>query len=531
MINFQTPRGVRRESRTEVGRFRGGKLAPVMAVAVRPSEGGMLSQSVTLELDPIAGRMITPITGELISVFVPVQAIDEIKDPAAAYAGMTEVIREKLLSGNPLFGLETEGELSKRMGVVPRSISGVKKVSEAARLAHNAAVNHLRRRKYIKAAQILHSNTALTPALLSQTILERMNAVLDPDDRINGQVQLEIPNMVLPVNGIFAGGSIGSAYASGMAMRGVTAAQDFTTTSTNAIPTSAAGGQLGIKVTTTGATGRPDVTATLNGATAGNVSLTDFYRAEDMDRLTRTMEQIVTENPEHGEEMVLRWAHGLSVDMGKVPIVIHEQKRIFGRNIVGATDSAGIAAEVMRSDMMLQMSFSVPVPKTELGGVIVTFACIKPDETIASQPHPILSDVWGLDNFVADEMAYDPVPVTFRDLDANCSAGQESTVAFYTGLNSLKALYVQYGLNRQLDPNTVANKTAVWQLEVPLSVTPSSVLYPETLAHYPFADQLAEVCTYVVSSTAVLPTPMIVGPTPVETLDVINSADIFEVLP
>lgn len=530
MINFQTPRGVRRESRTEVGRFRGGKLAPVMAVAVRPSEGGMLSQSVTLELDPIAGRMITPITGELISVFVPVQAIDEIKDPAAAYAGMTEVIREKLLSGNPLFGLETEGELSKRMGVVPRSISGVKKVSEAARLAHNAAVNHLRRRKYIKAVQLLHSNTALTPALLSQTILERMNAVLDPDDRINGQVQLEIPSMTLPVQNLGFENSVTNAMLETQILResdGTAASQSGLYRAAN----TSGGQRTMMKTKDVGGAPYPDVFVQLNGASAGNVSLTEFYRAEDMDRLTRTMEQIVTENPEHGEEMVLRWAHGLSVDMGKVPIVIHEQKRIFGRNIVGATDSAGIAAEVMRSDMMLQMSFSVPVPKTELGGVIVTFACIKPDETIASQPHPILSDVWGLDNFVADEMAYDPVPVTFRDLDANCAAGQESTVAFYTGLNSLKALYVQYGLNRQLDPNTVANKTAVWQLEVPLSVTPSSVLYPETLAHYPFADQLAEVCTYVVSSTAVLPTPMIVGPTPVETLDVINSADIFEVLP
>jgi hypothetical protein len=90
---------------------------------------------------------------------------------------------------------------------------------------------------------------------------------------------------------------------------------------------------------------------------------------------------------------------------------------------------------------------------------------------------------------------------------------------------------VRYGLNRLLNPTTVANKSAIWQLDVPLSVTPSTVLYPETLSHYPFADQNAEVVTYVISSNATLPTPMIVGPSPVETLEVINTNDIFEVIP
>jgi hypothetical protein len=444
---------------------------------------------------------------------------------------MTEVLREKLLSGNPLFGLEAEGEISMRCGVNPRSMAGVKKVNEMVRLAHNAAVNHLRQRKYHKATLLLAASTAITPALISQTVLERLNGVLDPDDRINGQVQLDIPTMNLPVSGL---GSVGTPnnsnnLASGTAVRGVTAAQDYTAAANEAANTALqTGGALTVKVSGTGASARPQVFAQLNGATAGNVSLTDFYNAEAMDRLTRTMQQIVEDNPEYGEEMVLRWAHGLSVDMGKTPVVIHEQRAQFGRSIVGATDSAGIAADTMRSDMMLQTSFSVPIPKTELGGVVITFACLKPDETLASQPHPFLSDVWGVDNFVADELALDPVPVTIRELDSDCLAGQEATVALYTGLNALKTLYVHYGLNRHLNPTTVANKTAIWQLEVPMSVTPDSVLYPETLVHYPFADQAAEVCTYTVTSQMIVQTPMIVGPSPVETLAVINAENIFE---
>lgn len=524
-MSYQSTRNVRRESRTLVGRFRGGKLVPVMAVPVRGNEGGMLSQTVSFELDPIAGRMITPITAELTSVFVPVQAIDAIKDPAAAYAGMTEVIREKMLSGNPLFGLENEGEISKRCGVNPRSIGGVKKVNQMVRLAHNAAVNYLRQRKYVKATLLLHSNTALTPALISQTVLERLNGVLDPDDRINGAVQLDLPTMKLPVTGIGMGGSggvVNAAYSPAAGQIKETGATGMR----NATVTSLASEKANPVMEVVG--GAPAIFARLNGGSAGNVSLTDFYNAEKMDKLTRVMREIVDSNPEYGEEMVLRWAHGLSVDSGRIPFIVAQKTAIFGRQIVGATDKTGIEADTMRSDMLTQLSFAVPIPRTELGGIVITFASIKPDETISSQPHPYLSDVWGAENFVADELALDPVPVTIRELDSDCSAAQESTVTLYTGLNALKQAYISYGLSRQLDPTTVENKTAVWQLEVPLSVTPDSILYPENLDHYPFSDQLAEVCTYVVSSNAVIQTPTIFGPTPVEELAVIGTNDLFE---
>jgi len=526
-MDFKNARNVRREARTLVGRTRGGKLAPIMATPVRGNEGGMLSQNVTMELDPIMGRMITPITAEMTAVFVPVQAIDAIKAPDAAYAGMTEVLREKLLSGNPLFGLETEGEISKRCGVNPRSVGGVKKVNEMVRLAHNAAVNYLRQRKYHKATILPHTNTAITPALIAQTVLDRLNGVLDPDDRINGAFNFELPAITLPaqkapVKGI-GWSATPQAYGSSFLEAGGTTAygrrvlrwEEAAWAEDPARP------------------GYPGIFAQLNqsvipGGQTSSVSLTDIYNAEKADALTRTMRTIMDENPEYGEEMILRWAHGLMVDAGKVPFVIAEKTQVFGRNIVGATDTAGIQAETIRSDMMLQMGFSVPLPKTELGGIVITFISVKPDETLSGQPHPFLSDVWGLDNFVADEMALDPVPVTIRELDANCTSAQESTVALYTGHNQLKATYVDYGLNRHLDPTTVANKTALWQIKVPMSVTPDSILYPDTLDHYPFADQLAEVVTYTIASQAVVQTPMHIGPTPVETLAIINQETLFE---
>lgn len=400
-MSYQTPRNTRRESRTLVGRFRGGKLVPLMAVPVRGNEGGLVSQSVTMELDPIAGRMITPITAELVSVFVPVQAIDAIKDPEAAYAGMTEVIREKLLSGNPLFGLENESEISKRCGVNPRSIGGVKKVNEMVRLAHNAAVNYLRQRKYVKATTVLHSNTALTPAIIGQTVLERLNGVLDPDDRINGMVQLDLPDVQLPVTGIGIGDTANAV--------GAEITPQAATLWSHGVAPAKTRGNTAAYLATTG--GLAEVYAEFSGVSAGGVSLVDFYNAEKMDELTRKFRGFVDANPEYGEEIVLRYVHGMSVDTGKIPFVIHQQTKMFGRNIVGATDTAGVQDDVQRSDMMTALQFTVPIPRTELGGIIITFGVLKPDETLSAQPHPILSDVWGVDNFAADELALDPVPV------------------------------------------------------------------------------------------------------------------------
>lgn len=508
---YQQTRNTRRESRTLVGRTRAGKLAPALALAVRPGEGGIVSQTVTLELDPIAGRMTTPITGEIVSVMVPVQAIDALKDPLADYPGMTEVLREKMRSGAPLFGLENETEISKRLGVNPRSIGGVKKVNEMARLAYICAVNHLRMRKYVKAVLLLASETGISPAVIGMTVLERLNGVLDPEDRVNGAVQLDLQAVNLPIK------------SDQIASIGTTAKVPSNGLTAN--PTLDANGNYDWTSQTN------KIWAEMGGVNAGNVSLTDFYNAQKMDTLVREMRQLVDDNPQYGEEMVLSWAHGLSIDTGKVPFVIAERSEVFGRQIVPATDSAGVVADTMRSDMMLQLSATVPIPKTELGGIIITMITVRPDETLASQPHPFLSEPWGADNFVADELSLDPVAVTIRDLYSDCTAGQESTVALWTGLNALKQTYIHYGLNRHLDPNTVENKTAIWQLQTPLSVTPESVLYPAVLDHYPFSDTLAEVVRYQITANQVMQTPMIIGPTPVEELATIETADVFDEIP
>jgi hypothetical protein len=515
---YMKPRDTRREFNHTSGRFRGGKLAPVGAMVLRESESAVLSQKVTYELDAVAGRLLTEVSADVVSVFVPALAIDALKNPNDDYPGNAEVFRQKLLNGDVVFDLEAEGEISKRCGINPRSIAGAKQVNECIRIAHNCAVNHLRQRKYVNTTKLDANNTAITPALVARTVLDRLNAVLDPEDRVNGKVSLEGD---IPVRGIFVGdGKTASSVTTQVNETGgtsETAINAFNTRTGSNDSTSVHIEEDPDNI------GFPGIFADLAGAS--DISLADFYTAEKMDRLTREMRKLVDANPQYGEELVNRWAHGLSVDVGAQPFVLYENTVVFGKSLRTAMDGANL--DLAQTDMMAQHTFTVPVPPNEFGGVVITFASVRPDEALASQPHPIASDTWAARNYAADELALDPVKVTVRDLYSDCDTADEETVTCYIGNNRLEKAYVHYGFNRHLDPLDVENKTAIWQLEVPMSVTPDSVIYPETLDHYPFNDQNAEVCTYAYQCTATVQTPRIFGPVPVEELAAIETADVF----
>lgn len=525
---YMQPRGQRREARTYAGKFRGGKLVPVNAVGFRESESGALTQSVHFELEPVAGKIITPVIAEVIAIFVPAQAIEALKNPNDPYTGSAEVMREKLLSGAPLFDVEPENEITQRCGVVPRSIAGVKMVSEAVRLAHNAAINYLRTRKYVNATKLDANSTAITPALIGQTVLDRLNAVLDPEDRVNGKVNFSIPNVKLPIDGLgmFNVGGNGP-YVPGTNIKESDgsvhhSSEGYAGTNADVFIKTAAG------VDPNNPTWEfPQVFAE-GELTTSEMSIQDFYIAEFKDRLTREMREMVDKNPEFGEELATRYAHGLSADVGKQPFVVYRREVQFGKHLQTATDGASLGTE--QTNMETGINFTAPIPATEFGGIVITFASVKPDETLASQPHPVLSDVWAARNYVADEIALDPVPVTIRDLNADCAAGDEGTVVCYNGNNHLLKSYINYGFTRDTDVTTVENKTAIWQLEVPMSVTPESVLYPEDLDHYPFLLNAPtdDACTYTVNTMARINTPVIFGPTPVEELAQIETDDIFE---
>lgn len=506
-------RNVRRESRHLAGRFRGGKMVPIGAFAVLGGEAAIIDQTLTAELDAIAGRLITPTSLRLTMVYTPVEACDALLNAGDDYPGVREIIRNKLMAGEVLFPLEAEGEISKRCGITPKAIAGEKKVNSIVRLAYNAAVNYLRQRLYTYATLLDHSNTAVAPALLSSTVLQRLNGVLDPDDRINGSVQLEIPSMELPVSGLRAWNALGQHKDS--------TGEIFTGDSVSA----GSGGGLVIKVDNTAM--QTEVFAQLDGLVAGGVSLTDFYNAEKMDQITRRMREIIDQNPVDGEQAVLRWALGLQLEAGRDPVVLAQREVYLQSGYKEATDGAGIMDETMISRVGGQIKIRQVIPQTELGGIVVCLAELKPDETLAEQPHPILTEAWGPINQVADELKLDPVKVTMRELDASVEVADETKTAFYTGHNELKRAYIAYGYNRQIDLDLVETKNTIWQYAIPASVTPENINYPADLDHYPFLDQNAEVCNYSVETTLVVDTPMYYGPTPVETVSIIDDEQLF----
>lgn len=523
MISFQEPKRIRRMPKANTGRMRGGKLYPVMVHAVRGGESGTLSQRFALELDPIPGRLISEMTAEMYTIFAPVQAMDAIKDPGAAYAGMTEVVREKLLGASPLFGLEAEGTISRTAKVNPKMVSNVKYVNEVVRLAYNCAVNMLRQRRYFRATLVAHSNTAILPAILAETVLDKINGVLDPDDRINGAFELQFPDLTLPVQNIYGDGTHSAAAAQSEVNPDGTMAAGVTITTAS----------VRMKRTNTSPLTYEPITAMFDGSAAGaSMSLQDFYNAQTMDKFARIMDQMMRDNPQYGEEMVLRWSHGLSIDAGRLPFILAERRVPINKGLKGATDTTGIEDDVLRTDAGVQISLAVPIPKTELGGVIITLVCLKPDEALASQPEPFLSEAWTADNYVADTMELDPQPVRVRDLYSDCLTADENNIVAYTGLNALKELYVDYGFSRILDLEDVEAKTAIWQLTVPLSVNPDNVNYPDYLEHgiFPFGGtemSPEDVATFTIESVQNSPTPMIVGPAPIEDIGASN-VDIIE---
>ncbi|KMW57247.1 hypothetical protein AIOL_002208 [Candidatus Rhodobacter oscarellae] len=510
----QQRRNTRRESVTKAGRFRGGKLAPVMCVPLRESEGGYLQQTMFYELDPIAGRLVSPITAELISVFVPVQAIDALKDPSVDLPGNTEFLRHKMLLGQTPFALEPENDISKRLGVEPRQTGLGPVVNEVARLGYNCAVNYLRRRKYHKAAQLGVLSNEVVPSLYSRTVLERLNGVLDPEDRVDGAVDL---SGKIPITGLGVvkgpGGDEAKIKETGGSLPGVTYAKkwdsDFSEFLLQEDPDNP---------------GFPGLFADLARA-AQSLSLRDFYRAEEMDKLTREMRDLVDKFPEYGGELVARFAAGFNVDVGAQPFVIYENEVTFGQNLQRATDGPNLGK--LQSSLTQTIDFAVPIPKTEMGGVIITMASVKPDEALARMPHPILTRGWKARNHVADEIQIDPQPLYAADVDSSVDSANRKDVVCYTGINEIERNYVNYGFSRKTDLTTVAAKTAIWRVDVPISVTPETVSYPADIHHYPFADRLAEVCQYTIASQAIIETPRVFGPRPVEELEQIETADVF----
>lgn len=506
-MSLQQPiRSTRYDTPLNMSRFRGGKIVPVNFVPFYLNEMGRVISDISIALDPLQGELRSPIQFQAYQIFVPREAMHKMKYPTNPNAGITDVIELEMATGNPVFVLEAENAISKKARVVPRSIGGVLQVSEEVRLAYNCAVNFLRLQKYSEAELLLASNNAIVPAIVTSSVLERFGGVLNPDPRINGSVALKIPTIKLPVF-----------------------SNSATTVTGGVSPLGAAG-------STSGTAGNiawsmlNGIWATSSGLSTSSVSLTDFDNAEKQDEMIRVMRKIISDNPEYGHDIIRQWAHGLEIDTGNVPYILSQRSGFFGRGYQRPTDTTGLLDDVTVTEAGVQATLSSLVPRTSLGGMVVTLVMVKPDEVISDQPHPFLTKPFGMHNYLADELALDPEKVNFRDLDAACGATKENTLAFYVGNNDMMFKYSAYGFARDLLPSAISQRNVVWQYQLPLSVTPQNINYPEILDHGPFVDTLAEVCHCIADTKAVIQTAFKRGPSPVENLQIVDQADLFDLV-
>ena len=524
-----SPRSIRRESRDLAGKFRTCVLAPVMATPFLPGEGGMLSQAVSFEAQPVLGRMLSEAYAKVVSVYVPAPAMHKLQYNTDPNADIPEIIRRKIMNGQQVFPASTENEITKRLGIVPQKQANAYVVNRAPLIAYNVAINYLAKRLYTYATQRTAGDITLCASLLSSTALQWFNGALDPDDHINGNVELALSSTQAPVTGIGIlsndGSPVNRSRRETKGTVGTGLAFQVRSNSDGALQNAAT---LSIAAQSNNATSLPAVYADLSAVMASGFSLVDLYNAQKADDITRQMRAIADGNPTLGEDAVLRWAFGLSADVSTEPFVIFEKEIALGDAVRRATDATGLQDEVRVSELGQLIEFSVPVPRTELGGIVVTFAQVRPDEVIAQQPHTIFTSDWTMPSQPAEMMKVDPEPVLRRDLFADTTAAaQETEVMFYAGHNALKRHYTNVGYTRQVVKTDVEAQTVMWQYAIPAGVNPSNIFYPNNFPQYPWGDNTAEVITYRVVSQAVIETDIFFGPDPVETVAIIDSKNLL----
>lgn len=531
MENYNQARSKKVYRQAHQSTMRGGKLMPVAAVPFHPGEGGVISQTLGAEMKPIAGRLVSDILLHVVSVFVPTLAIDKAVNTDAAKAGNVQHLRETLLAGGSLFPLIPEHDLSKRMAIEPIRIAGALRTSQAIHVAHNIAVNHLRRRMYHAAALVDLENKAVTPALLSSTVLDRFNAVLVPEDRINGAVSL---TGQVPVKGIgFRPASVGTAPLVNPALieTGGTARNPAKAFSAQGTNTTTAGANATVNLLVEEDPARPGVpriVADLGAGGGSSLSLKQFYMAEAQDKLIREFARIMDQHPEDGAKRIMRAIHGLEMDTGLEPYVVFERTVALGAGVKSGMD--GPSLDVMQTNTDAEVSFTRVIPRNEFGGIVITFMAVKPEEVISGQPHPGFSKEWSVTNYAADDMRIDPEPVIRRKLDSSVPAANENDVMFWVGPNHFDRQYDRYDWSRDVDVATVDHRSARWRYQVPIGVDPGNIIYPADIDHYPF--QLNgpndPACMYMVKSVAEIGSPVKLGPTPVENMQFVDTYDLLD---
>lgn len=493
---FNMSRRLRPWQVSHFGGMEAAKMHPLAVCKFAPDEGGTVQSRIDLQLAPVNGYMRSKAYAEVIQVFVPYQAIEKL-DLGTADAGVTEMTRRRLEAGT-VVGLEAEGVISKAAFVHGKNVGGTQTVSKAVRLAYLAACNHLRKMAYYDAAIVDNTETAILPALLTANILDRFDGVLDPERLVDGAINL---TGELPVGGITREG--GGSFVSDNATIEANSGSVF-------VERGGTGNGVRFAI-------QPDGTSLIKAhmSGTGEISLRDMMESKVLDEMIREFARMVKADPLHGEETVARAIIGLSVDYDDDCQVMYRKVHELSPQHHRPTD--GPSLNDIQGHFNLSSEFATLVPRSELGGQLVTIVSVKPMETLEKQPDPHQTESWALVNRIQDEMQLDEQLLTRGELESSVATIDADTPIFWVGHNKLKHGYAAQGPNVQ-QTNLTEQKSSMWLYPVPTSVTPSNVLYPASIDMYPFANWNGSHVEYTFAQRANISTPLALGPSPVEKL-------------
>lgn len=512
---FNGQRRLRAWRNTHFGGMQAVKAHPLAICRFRPDEGGTVTTNLNVKLAPVSGYMRSKAYVDVIQIFVPYQAIEKLELDQQEDAGVTEMARRRLLAGQGI-GLEDESQVTRAANIHPISIGGQKRVTRTARLAYNCAVNHLRKHAYYSATQLNRTHVGIQPAVLTANVLERFNGVLEPERLIDGAINL---TGEIPVKGVARVGSNGVTHHNvagavepvrpndGTAQLGGVDAKS--TTYPHAAKLWDGNQTIHVRMSENGV---PQIFADLAGAS--EITLRDMIKSQKLDQLVREFAQMIQDDPINGEELVARALYGLSVDYDHNPQVMYRQVHELTAMHQRPTDGASI--NDVSAHFELNARFATVIPRSELGGQLVTICMVKPVETLAKQPDPAQTEVWEVVNRVHDETELEEVLLKRSHLESSVTAANEDQDVFWVGHNALKHDYATQGANAQ-QVAQVEMKSSMWTYEIPTSVTPENVNYPENgINMYPFFNWNGAHAEYTISQVAAISTSLAKGPNPVE---------------
>ena len=488
---FNKKRRYRRWQNTHFGGMQAVKAHPLSMCRFRPDEGGMVTTNLNIKLAPVSGFMRSKAYVDVVQVFVPYQAIERLWKPTQEDAGVTEMTRRRMMAGD-VVSLWDEDEISKACNIHPKSIGGVKRVSGSIPFAYQAAVNHLRKAAYYAAEELPTNTNTIAPAVLTSSVLDRFNGVLDPERSIDGAINL---TGNLPVNGITRMGT--GSTTTGMV--GMDVADN-----PNRVQVHSGGNGVEILF--------DDLSVDMSGT--NELTLRDMMESQVLDGLIREFARLRDQDPINGEETIARALYGLSVDYDHNCQVMYRYVYALSPKYARPTDGPSINDVSTHYEM--EDSISTIVPRSELGGQLVTIAMVKPLETLAHQPDPAQTEAWQLVNRVHDETQLEEQLLKRADLESDILEIEEDASVFWVGHNGLKHEYATQGPNEQ-QTFGVEMKSSMWTYPIPTSVTPSNINYPEVgVDMYPFFNWNGAHAEYTISQTALISTSLAKGPNPVE---------------